>query len=88
MIWTPSIGGGHEGVSAGKLAKEWRDETIEAANERTQTMHAESQSLPSSGFGGTSISAPGAIQESDTSEDELALDQPMSRSFGKRRRMG
>jgi hypothetical protein len=54
---------------------------IDAANERAQSIYTESQSFASSGYGGTSMSATGAgLQESDTSEDELALEGP----FGKR----
>jgi hypothetical protein len=62
------------------LAREWRDKIIEAANKRTQSMHAESQSLLSSGLEETTTSDNGAVQESDTSEDELAMDQPTSSS--------
>jgi hypothetical protein len=69
------------------LAKEWRDEMIEAANERAQGIYTESQSSTSSGFGETSVSATGAALGSDTSEDELALDEPISRSLRKRPRM-
>ena len=70
------------------LAKKWKNEIIEIANDRIQTLHAESQSWPLSGLKETFILMSEAVRESDISEDELALDQLTSRSLGKRRRMG
>ncbi|MCJ1384260.1 hypothetical protein MMC17_007376 [Xylographa soralifera] len=81
-----------QGASAYRNARDWakekRDGFIEAANGIVPDTHIESQSLGSSGYGHASISTAGPILvESDTSADELALDnEQMYTSFSKRPR--
>ena len=79
-----------QGATAYRNARDWakerRDEFIEAANERVATLPQET-SFESSGYSEPSTSTRMAtVLESDTSADELALDQVKTQHSGKRRK--
>ena len=79
-----------QGAAAYRNARDWakekRDGFIEAANGKVPATYNESQSLGSSGYERTSISTAGPVLvESDTSADELALNEEQAyTSFSKR----
>lgn len=80
-----------QGATAYRNARDWakekRDEFIEAANGRMPDTYTESQSLGSSGQGRASVSTAGPVLvESDTSADELTLEEQTYTPFRKRPR--
>jgi len=81
-----------QGAAAYRNARDWakekRDRFIEAANGRMPDIYTESQSLESSGYGDAStLTAGPVLVESDTSADELALEEEQTyTSFSKRQR--
>ncbi|MCJ1242175.1 hypothetical protein MMC14_010182 [Varicellaria rhodocarpa] len=82
-----------QGVTAYRNARDWakekRDGFIEAANGRIPDTNTESPSLDSSGHGRASVSRAGPVLvDSETSADELALEEQTYTSFRKRPKKG
>ena len=80
-----------QGATAYRNTRDWakdkRDGFIEAANGRIPDTYTESPSFESSGHGQASVSTAGpALVESDTSADELALEEQTYTSLRKRLR--
>lgn len=78
-----------QGAAAYRNARDWakekRDQFIEAANERINTT-TESPSLRSSNYEQASFSTAEGLRESETSADELALEEELAHASSSKRR--